>query len=207
MSARGTPDVDKEEDGMANVTLVEQPRGIIARVAFAYSRRRFGRLAEPAMAAASHPGVLVAMGAVEAAAGAGWRRLDPSLRWLALELAAARIGCSWCVDYGYYEGRQQGIDPAKVRDVLDWRQSDVYDDRERAVLEYAEVATATPVEVPAELVSRLHRHLSEAEIVELASWVALENFRSRVNGGLGLKSQGFADECAVPLDAGARVPG
>lgn len=186
---------------MAHVTLVEHPKGIIGRLAFIYSRRRFGRLAEPAMAAAHHRGVLVSMGAMETAVGAGWRRLDPALRWLALQLAATRIGCSWCVDYGYYESQHKGMNPAKVRDVANWRDSDLYDERERAVLEYAELATATPVAIPDELVSRLRRQLSEPEMVELVSWVALENFRSRFNGGLGLKSQGFADECAVPLRA------
>jgi len=186
---------------MAHVTLPDRPKGVIGRLAFGYSRRRFGRLVEPAMAAAHHRGVLVAMGALETAVGAGWRRLDPGLRGLALQLASALIGCSWCVDYGYYESQQKGMDPAKIRDVASWRDSALYDERERAVLEYAELATETPVDVPDEVMSRLRRHLSEAEVVELASWVALENFRSRFNGGLGLKSQGFADECAVPLEA------
>jgi alkylhydroperoxidase family enzyme len=40
--------------------------------------------------------------------------------------------------------------------------------------------------------------LSDAEIVELASFVALENFRSRFNAGMGLHSQGFSDNCKIP---------
>jgi alkylhydroperoxidase family enzyme len=58
-------------------------------------------------------------------------------------------------------------------------------------------ATATPVALDDELIQRLHRHLSEPEIVELAAWVALENLRSRFNAGLGLRSQGFSDRCEV----------
>lgn len=45
---------------------------------------------------------------------------------------------------------------------------------------------------------RLRAHFSDAEIVELAGWVALENYRSRFNAGLGLRSQGFSDSCKVP---------
>ena len=74
----------------------------------------------------------------------------------------------------------------------------VFDERERIVLEYAEAATESPARVPDELAARLHAHFDEAEIVELAAWVALENFRSRFNAGLGLRSQGFAERCAVP---------
>jgi alkylhydroperoxidase family enzyme len=85
-----------------------------------------------------------------------------------------------------------------VRDVFSWRSSDVYDERERVVLEYVEGATSTPVVVGEDLVSRLHEQFSDAEIVELVSFVALENFRSRINAGLGLHSQGFSDNCKVP---------
>jgi len=182
---------------MAHVTLVERPAGLVPRFAARYSRRRFGQVVEPVMAAAHHGGVLVAMGALETAAERGWKRLDPRLRWLAVQAAGGEIGCSWCTDFGYYEGMQQGIDPRKVRDVSRFGDSDVYDDAERVVLDYAVAATATPVALPEELIERLHRHLSEPEIVELAAWVALENFRSRFNAGLGLKSQGFSDRCEV----------
>ena len=84
-----------------------------------------------------------------------------------------------------------------MRDVPRWRESGAYDERERAVLEFAEAATVAPAEIPAELVSRLHGLLSDEEIIELAAWVALENLRSRFNAGLGLTSQGFAERCEV----------
>jgi len=182
---------------MAHVTLIEQPAGLIPRLAARYSRHRFGQVVEPVMGASHHSGVLVAIGALETAVERGWKQLDPRLRWLAIQAAAGEIGCSWCTDYGYYEGIQQGIDPEKVRAVPRFRDSDVYDDVERAVLEYAVAATAVPVVLPEDLLARLHDHLSEPEIVELAAWVALENLRSRFNAGLGLKSQGFADRCEV----------
>ena len=54
---------------------------------------------------------------------------------------------------------------------------------------------------PQELAARIRAHLSEAEFVELAAWVALENFRSRFNAGLGLRSQGFSDDCEIPMRA------
>ena len=191
---------------MAHVTLLERPAGIIGRLSSAYSKWRFGRPVEPAMAAAHHNGVLVAMGALETAVELGWRKLDKRLGWLAVQLASTRIGCSWCVDYGYFETVNAGLDPEKIRSVGEWRDSPLYDERERAVLEYTELATATPVADTTEAVEHLRRHLSEAEVVELASWVALENFRSRFNGGLGLKSQGFADSCAVPPDRQVAAP-
>jgi alkylhydroperoxidase family enzyme len=184
---------------MANVQLADTATRPIPRLALRYSKRRFGRVVEPVAAAAHHSGVLLAWGGLEMATERGWRHLDHPLRWLAIQASAGEIGCSWCTDYGYYEGIQQGMDPAKVRDVPRWRASDAFDERERTVLEYAESATSTPVRVSDELVERLHRHFSEDEIVELAAWVAFENLRSRFNAGLGLRSQGFSDHCAVPV--------
>jgi alkylhydroperoxidase family enzyme len=77
----------------------------------------------------------------------------------------------------------------------------VYEEKERIVLEYAETASATPAEVSEHLMNRLHEHFSDEQIVELAAWVALENYRSRFNAGLGLHSQGFSDNCRVPAVA------
>ena len=183
---------------MAHVPLQEHPKGAVPRLATGYTKRRFGQTVEPLEAAAHHSGVLVAMGALETAVQFGWKKLDPTLRWLVIQATCMRIGCSWCIDYGYFEGMHMGVDPAKVRAVGQWRSSDLFDERERVVLEYAEVATGSPAEVSDELAARVRSHLSDAEFVELAGWVALENFRSRFNAGLGLRSQGFADHCDIP---------
>jgi alkylhydroperoxidase family enzyme len=192
---------------MAHVPLLDEPRGVVPRLARRYTVRRFGQMVEPTAAASHHAGVLVAMGSLETAAQLGWRKLDPTLRWLALQAVSSRIGCSWCIDYGYYEGMHDRIDPAKVRAVGNWRTSDLFDDCERAVLEYAETATTCPAEVSDELAGRVRAHLSDAEFVELAAWVALENFRSRFNAGLGLSSQGFSDSCEIALRSSGEAVG
>jgi alkylhydroperoxidase family enzyme len=165
-------------------------------VLLSYARRRYGDL-QPVAAAANHTGVLIASGVLETVVEKRWHVLDPHLKWLAVQATSSAIGCSWCIDYGFYLGVQEGIDPAKVRDVPRWRDSDAYDDRERLVLEYAERATATPADVDDDLSDRLTEHFSVEERVELAAWVALESFRSRFNAGLGLVSQGFSASCSM----------
>jgi alkylhydroperoxidase family enzyme len=184
---------------MAHVTLVQEPKGLLRRYAWHYSRRMFGKVVEPVQASAHHSGVLMASGVLETVVGKKWNTLDHHLRWLALQATSMAIGCSWCIDFGYYEGIQTGVPPVKVRDVGRWRDSDAYDERERLVLEYAEAANTTPSMVTEDLAARLRSTFNEKEIVELAGWVALENMRSRFNAGLGLHSEGFSDACEVPL--------
>ena len=183
---------------MAHVTLVQKPKGLLQRYAWRYSRKAFHKVPEPTRALAVHGGVLMASGALEMTVAKGWKTLDPHLKWLALQATSMAIGCSWCIDYGYYEGVQGGVPVAKVRDVGIWRDSDMYDERERLVLEYAEAVNQTPSAVSEDLAERLRRTFSEKEIVELAGWIALENYRSRFNAGLGLRSEGFAEQCEVP---------
>jgi alkylhydroperoxidase family enzyme len=188
---------------MAHVPLDDNRGAMVPRLARIYTKCRMGQTVKPAAAASHHSGVLVAMGCLETTAQFGWKKLDPTLRWLVVQTVASQIGCSWCMDYGYYEGMNSGLDPAKVRAVSRWRESDLFDGRERAVLEYAEVATGSPAEVSEELAARVRSHLSDPEFVELAAWVALENFRSRFNAGLGLRSQGFSDRCEMESMDGA----
>lgn len=181
---------------MSYVPLSPTPPSRLARVLLRYARRKYGDL-QPVAAAANHPGVLMANGALETVVEKRWTTLDPHLRWLAIQASSSAIGCSWCTDFGFYVGVQEGVDPAKVLDVPRWRDSDVYDVKERLVLEYAEAATATPAVVSEELDARLAEHFDVEERVELAAWVALESYRSRFNAGLGLVSQGFSASCEL----------
>jgi AhpD family alkylhydroperoxidase len=128
---------------------------------------------------------------------ARWKKLDPTLKALAEMASAATIGCSWCMDFGYWVAHEAGVDPAKLRDVPRWRDSDVYTDLERDVLAYAEAMSMTPLGVTDEMVAGLRRQLDDAALVELTMMVAVENNRSRFNSALGLTSQGFKDRCEL----------
>jgi AhpD family alkylhydroperoxidase len=181
---------------MARISL-DPPRSLIYRLTEWYSRRQWGTVADPAAAMGHNPRVLLANARFEMAVDK-FHRLDPTLRHLAEMAASVSIGCSWCVDFGYWVATSKGTDPAKLEAVPHWRDSDVYTDLERRVLEYAEAATSTPPTVTDEMVQELRRALGDAALVELTMMVAVENQRSRFNSALGLTSQGFKDRCEVP---------
>jgi AhpD family alkylhydroperoxidase len=128
-----------------------------------------------------------------------WDALDPTLKSYAQLASAAVIGCSWCLDFGYFTAHNDGLDLAKVREVPRWRDSDVFSDVERDVLEYAEAMSVTPPTVTDELVARLLERLGAPAVVELTQMIALENMRSRFNSAAGLQSQGYSDVCELPL--------
>ena len=182
---------------MARIPLDTAKTSLMARLAARFTRRRLGREVDPVSAWSHHTGVLLTLLRLETRVERRWRRVDPTLRALAVMLAAARIGCSWCMDFGYWSFRHQGVDARKLEDVPRWRSSAVYSDLERLVLEYAEAMTETPPMVDDAMVAQLRSHLDDAQVVELTALVALENMRSRTNAALGLTSQGFKAECEV----------
>ena len=181
---------------MARIPL-DPPRTPIYRLAEWYARRTYGVMPEPLGAMAHNMRVLVTDARFETSL-ARWKTLDPTLKALAVMASAAAIGCSWCMDFGYWENTRRGIDPAKLRDVPRWRDSDVYTDLERRVLAYAEAMSSTPLTVTDEMVAGLRSELDDAALVELTMMVAVENVRSRFNSALGLTSQGFKDRCEIP---------
>ena len=176
---------------------LDPSRTALYRLAEWYARRTYGVTPDPLAAMAHNMRVLITDVRFETAL-ARWKRLDPTLKALAVMASAVSIGCSWCVDFGYWETTRRGIDRVKMREVPRWRDSDVYTDLERQVLAYAEAVTATPPAVTDEMVAGLRRHLDDAQLVELTMMVAVENVRSRFNSSLGLASQGFKDRCEIP---------
>ena len=130
---------------------------------------------------------------------AKWDKLDPQLKSYAQMASAGVIGCSWCLDFGYFMAHNDGLDLAKVREVPRWRDSDVFTPVERDVLEYAEAMSVTPPVVTDWMVEKLIDQLGVPAVVELTQMIALENMRSRFNSAAGLQSQGYSDVCDLPL--------
>ena len=76
-----------------------------------------------------------------------------------------------------------------------------FSELERLVLEYADRMTRTPVEVPDALFARLREKFSEAELVELTSGIAWENYRARFDHAFGIEAENFTEGtvCALPV--------
>ena len=128
-----------------------------------------------------------------------WNQLDANLKSFAHMAVAAQIGCSFCLDYGYFQAHNEGLDERKASEVPRWRESTVFTPLEREVMEYAEAMTVTPPRVTDEQSARLLEQLGAAALVELAAVVGFANLTARGNTAMGITSQGFSKVCALPL--------
>lgn len=172
--------------------------GLYGKVLTTVTRRTFGEIPDNAYVYFHNKPVLKAVIGFEGKVSK-WDALDPTLKSYAQLASAGVIGCSWCLDFGYFMAHNDGLDLAKVREVPRWRESDAFTALERDVLEYAEAMSTTPLTVTDEMVAGLIGQLGESAVVELTQMVALENMRSRFNSAAGLQSQGYSDVCELPL--------
>ena len=161
-----------------------------------FSKKLLGRVPEPLGVYWYNRPVLKATMGMGAKAQK-WNRCDMSIKSFAHMAVAAKIGCSWCLDYGYFEAFNQQLDLDKAREVPRWRDSELFTPLERDVLEYAEAMTDTPPTVDDVLVATLLAELGEAALVELTAFIALANMNSRGNVALGIESEGYADSCEL----------
>jgi alkylhydroperoxidase family enzyme len=173
---------------------LEHSGSLLAKIMKAFSRRQFGLEAEPMLAMLHQRKVLTAVTRF-GMASQKWSTIEDGLKELANLSVASQIGCSWCMDFGYYMSRTNGMPIEKLEQVTRWRESEVYSPLERKVLEYAEAMTATPPTVTDEMVEALRTDLDDSQLVELTATISAENLFSRTNSALGLTSQGFKSQC------------
>jgi AhpD family alkylhydroperoxidase len=188
-------------NGAARIDGVEKPAGPLAAYAYRESRKRFGHVPEPVKVTAHHPGLMLGYGMLELATERA-TRVDERTKLLAVMRTAQLSGCEWCLDFGSAESRSKGIPDEDLKALLDHRASDRFTEAEKLVLDYATGMTRTPVDVSDELFAQLREHFDEAQLVELTSSIAIENYRSRFNWAFGIGGEGFSEGayCVPPAD-------
>jgi AhpD family alkylhydroperoxidase len=190
--------------------------GLRVKLAYFFTRRQLARLTgrepediiEPLELYAHTPGLMFAYGKLEGAS-AQQERVDWRLKVLAGLKAATLTHCEFCIDLASQVARLSGLSDVQLLDLPHYRESDLFTNLEKLVLDYATGMSRTPVEVPDALFARLREHFDEAQLVELTSAIALENMRGRFNLALGVGAAGFSEGmvCAAPYVPEAAATG
>lgn len=171
-----------------------------------FSRKVLGRVPEPLGVYWNNKDVLKGYLAISGKAQR-WDACDPSLKSFAHMAVASQIGCTWCLDFGYFQAHNEKLDLEKAREVPRWRDSDAFTELERQVMEYAEAMTQTPPMVSDEMSAQLLEELGAPAMVELTAYIALANFYARSNVAFGIEAEGFASSCDLkPLAEAAQRP-
>ena len=166
-------------------------------------RRKYGRTLDAALLWARSPRLFLGVAMLYGMIDRNSSSIDPALRALIMVRVSQLNGCAFCVDLNSATLLRRGVRADKLLDLAVWRESDLFDARERAALAYAEAMTLSDAAVEDGHIEALRLHFTDDAIVELTGLVAFQNLSSKFNTALDVQPQGF---CPVPANR-AGIPG
>ena len=107
-----------------------------------------------------------------------WRDLfregivDHAIKELCRVYVSRSVKCEYCGNQRSEQGRKLGLSEGKYDDLLNFESSEVYDDKQKAALAYAEAIT-WHLDTDDRFWDRMYAHFSEAELVELGCFIGL----------------------------------
>jgi AhpD family alkylhydroperoxidase len=128
--------------------------------------------------------------AYQAMAAVGAATAASSLGHLLMELVKTRVsqlnGCAFCVDMHVRDLRKQGETWQRINSLVTWQEADLYSERERAALAWAESLTRLVEHHGSRDTefSALQGQFSDQEIVELCWTIAQINTWNRMCVGM-----------------------
>ncbi|WP_218940416.1 carboxymuconolactone decarboxylase family protein [Denitrobaculum tricleocarpae] len=174
-------------------------------------RRKYGNVLDAALLWARSPKLFLGVAFLYGMIDRRSSQISPELRSL-LTVRVSQINhCPFCVDINSATLMKRGASLDKVAALAAWRESELYDDKERDALDYAEAMTRSDREIDGDLMRRLNSHFDDDQIVELTGLIAFQNMSSKFNSALAVPPQGFCqipqsgDESPKPAQDGARA--
>ncbi len=154
-------------------------------------KRRYGQVLYPGLIWARVPKLFAAVALLYGVLDRKRSPLSPVLRSLVTVRVSQINWCRFCVDINSSTLLKRCGSMEKLDSLEHWRESDMFDAKERAVLEYTEAITYTDRGVSDELVERLRRFFDEDGVVELTGLIAFQNLSSKFNSAFDVPAQGF----------------
>src|SRR5215475_5266303 len=94
-------------------------------------------------------------------------------------------GCAYCLHLHTEEARKLGESPTRLYLLNAWHESNLYSDRERAALAWAESLTnISTTHAPDEVYEQARRQFSEKELADLSIAIAMINAWNRLSIGM-----------------------
>jgi len=161
-------------------------------------KRKYGAMLEPARLWGRSPKVFAALALLYGAFDRGSSPLSPALRTLVTVRVSQINGCPFCVDINSATALKRGITADKLTILADYATSDLYRDKEKAALAYAEAVTHSDRQPTEEHFEALRCYFDDDAIIELTGLIGFQNMSSKFNAALGVKPQGFCPIAPQP---------
>jgi alkylhydroperoxidase family enzyme len=171
---------------------IEQPEGLIKKLAYYFTRRQFGKVLTPVKVHSARLPPAFGLFYAKVARLDEKLQLPPELVMLIRQRVAQINVCLFCIDIGRWNTIKNAMDQAKF-DALDhYGASPLFSDAERAALDYVTELTKDK-KVDPDTFAGLSRHYSERAICEIVWLVASEHLYNMTNIGLNIHSDMLCD--------------
>jgi alkylhydroperoxidase family enzyme len=123
---------------------------------------------------------------------------DHAIKELCRLYVSKSVECEYCGGQRSVLARQQGATESQVDEILDFENSERFDERERTALEWTMAIAWDPTLAKADLWERLHQYFTEPQLVELGHFIALTLGQQRFLKTVGIRH----GEVLADTDAG-----
>ncbi len=166
---------------------IEKPEGLIMKLAYYFTRRQFGKVLTPLKVHSAR--LPPAFGLFYTKIGKLDKKLllPPETALLIREQVARTNVCLFCMDIGRSVAIKATMNEAKFDALEQYDTSPLFNDAERAALDYVTELTKNK-KVNPETFARMSRHYSERAICEIVWLVASEHLYNMTNIGLNIHS-------------------
>lgn len=168
----------------------------ILRPFFWSQKKKYGEILKPGLLWGRVPKLFAAVAMLYGVLDRKKSPLNPKLRALVTVRVSQINWCRFCVDINSATLVKRSGSMDSVEQLERWRESDLFDEQEKVVLEYTEAITYTDRHVTDELIERLKVFYDEDAIVELTGLIAFQNLSSKFNSALDVPPQGFCTPAA-----------
>lgn len=137
--------------------------------------------------------------------------VDPEFKRLAAHMSSHAAGCQYCEAHSLVAADIHGASQEKIDDLWNYRESELYSEKERVGLDFALAAGKVPNEVDEEVMAAMRDHWTDDEIVELLGAISLYGFLNRWNDTMATDLEDVPRETAEraladrPWDGGKHV--
>jgi len=174
---------------------IEKPKGLVMKMVYYFTRKQYGKVLTPLTVFAAR---------MPSAFGSFYGKVSQLDKKLLLPVETAmlvrqqvaRINiCLFCIDIGRWAAIKASINEAKLDALNDYETSPLFNDAERAVLDYVTTLTRDK-KVDPKIFKRMAGYYSEREICEIVWLVASEHIYNMTNIGLNIHSDMLWDNSA-----------
>ena len=164
---------------------------LFLRPFFWSQKRKYGMVLKPGLLWARVPKLFSAVAILYGVLDRKSSPLTPVLRSLVTVRVSQINHCNFCIDINSSTLAKRAGSMHKVEELENWKNSTIFDDKEKVVLDYTEAITYTNLQVTSDQMNALKEYFNEDEIVELTGLIAFQNLSSKFNSALDVETQGF----------------